>query len=91
MTFDEATAQMFAALQAHDLDGLSRALRARAAAIEAGFEPTIKTIEEGEQALRALKELKKSLAFEGARLRQLEAGVASTLAPRKRPRVDCKG
>lgn len=91
MTFAEATAQMFAAIQARDLDKLSQALRARAAAIEAGFEPTSKTIEEGEQALRALKELKKDLAIESARLRQLEAGVASTLAPRHRPRVDCKG
>ncbi len=91
MTFDEATAQMLAALHARDLDALSRALRARAAAIEAGFEPTIQDIEEGEQALRALKELKKSLAIESARLRQLEAGVTSTLTPRHRPRIDCKG
>jgi hypothetical protein len=91
MTFDEATAQMLAAIQARDLDALSRALRARAAAIEAGVEPTIQNIEEGERALRALKELKKGLVIESARLRQLEAGVGSALAPRHRPRVDCKG
>jgi hypothetical protein len=91
MSFEEATARMFAAIHARDMDGLSRALRARAAAIEAGFEPTIKAIEEGERALRALKELKKGLAIQSARLRQLEAGVASTIAPRRRPRVDCKG
>ena len=91
MTFEEATDQMFASIQAHDLDQLGQALRARAAAIEAGFQPTAKTIEEGERALLALKELKKGLAFESARLKQLETGVANTLSTRNWPRVDCKG
>lgn len=81
MTFEAATEQMFAAIQARDLNALRRALRARAQAIEAGFKPTTETIEEGERALLALAALRKGLTLEISRLRQL--------APQPRPRVDC--
>jgi hypothetical protein len=88
MTFEAATDRMFAAIQAGDLDELSRALHARAAAIRAGFTPTLETIETGERAMRALAALRRGLYFESARLRQLQRGVASPLAPRARPHVD---
>jgi hypothetical protein len=91
MTFQEATDQMLAAIEGRDMESLSQALGARAAAIEAGFQPTAEIIEEGERALRALKDLRKGLALDSARLRQLQTGVAGSLTPRHRPHVDCKG
>jgi hypothetical protein len=91
MSLEEATDQVVAAIQAQDLDGVGRALEARAAAINAGLQPTAEIIERGELALRELKELRKGLALESARLKQLQTGVASTLAPGHRRRVDCKG
>jgi hypothetical protein len=83
MTFEAATERMFAAIQARDLDELSQALHARAAAIEAGVTPTPEMIDAGERALRALAALRKGLVFEISRLRQL--------APRPRPHVDYRG
>jgi hypothetical protein len=91
MSLEVATDQIVMAVQAQDLDELGRALKARAAAMDAGFQPTAEIIERGEHALRELKELRKGLALESARLKQLQNGVASTLAPGHRPRVDCKG
>jgi hypothetical protein len=91
MTFQEATDQMLAAIQSRDMEALSHALGARAAAIEAGFLPTAEIIEDGERALRELKELRKGLALDSARLRQLQTGVAGALTPQHRPHVDCKG
>ncbi len=80
MTFDAATEQMFTAIQARDFNALSRALRARARAIEAGLKPTAETIEAGERALLALAAIRRGLTLEISRLRQL--------APQPRPRVD---
>jgi hypothetical protein len=80
MTFEAATERMFSAIQSRDFNALGRALRARAEAIEAGFKPTAETIEEGERALLALAALRRGLALEISRLRQL--------APPPRPRVD---
>jgi hypothetical protein len=91
MTFEAATNRMFAAIHARDLEQLGRALRARASAIKAGVTPTLAMIEDGERALRALADLKKGLAWESSRLRQLQTGVISSLAPRPRPRVDYRG
>lgn len=91
MSLEEATDQMLAALQARDLDAVGRALTARAAAVESGFPPTAEIVEKGTHALRELKELRKGMALESARLKQLQAGVASTLAPGHCRRVDCKG
>jgi hypothetical protein len=61
MTFETATDRMFAAIESRDMDGLSRALQARAAAIEAGVTPTPEMIDSGERALRALAGLRKDL------------------------------
>jgi hypothetical protein len=91
MTFQEATKQMFAAIQAGDLVRVSGALRARAAAIKAGVTPTAEMLEEGERALRALTLLRRGLIFEVARLRQFQTGVAGTLAVPPRPRLDYRG
>ncbi len=91
MTFQEATVQMLAAIQARDMGSLSAALAARASAIEGGFQPSAEVIEEGERALRNLKELRRGLALDSARLKQLQNGVAGALAVQLRPQVDCKG
>jgi hypothetical protein len=88
MTFEEATDQMFAAIQARDSDQISRALRARSAAIKTGVTPTLEMLDEGERALRALAALRRGLVLEISRLRQFQNGIASSLAPRPRPRID---
>jgi hypothetical protein len=88
MTFEAATGRVFAAIQSQDLDELSRALEARAAAIQAGVTPTVEMIEAGERALRALGALRKRLVLDSSRLRQIHTGLATSIAPRPRPRID---
>lgn len=88
MTFEAATEEMFAAIEARDFHRLGRALAARGVAIKAGFRPTADTIRAGQRALVELAVLKRGLVLESARLRQLQNGMANAIILRRRPYVD---
>ena len=75
ITLAAATAQAAAALQAGDLEGMTRALQARREALESGEKPAREDLESGERLLQALLELQKQAAFDSARLGQIQRYV----------------
>jgi hypothetical protein len=75
MTLKQATDRANAAIDAGNLDALTRALTARRNALESGEKPTIEIFEAGERAVRALKALAQRVAFDSARLGQIKRYV----------------
>jgi hypothetical protein len=93
MTLGQATAALLAAIEAEDLEGVTQALAARTAIIEAGAGVTLEDAQEaldgGERAAHAMEFLKLKWALESARLSQMQSGFA--LAPDRQPFQDFVG
>lgn len=79
MNLNQATDQVSAAIEAEDLEELTRALKARRKALESGeelgVEASKRIFETGERALAALKALARRTAFDSARLGQIKRYV----------------
>jgi hypothetical protein len=88
MNFEEATERLCAALAAGDLDAAEQALRARGEALSRGARPGSAEGAAGQHALLHLEAMKRRLAYEGARLRQLKTAIAGAEA---RPHIECRG
>ena len=76
------------AARAGDLDALACALEARAAAIEAGDQPTDAVAELGQQAGLLLQELRVRLRAEDARMQKLERSFCDVV---RDPSLDVRG
>ena len=80
MTLEESTAWSLAAVEAGDLDGLTRAIHARKEAIGAGLNKNAAgialAIEAGDQLYGALEALKRDLNLESARLQRIQNGYS---------------
>ncbi len=75
MRIKQATELAAAALEAEDLARLAQALTARKKALQSGETPTPEAFEAGEKLLRGLLALQQRVAFESARLGQLQRYV----------------
>jgi hypothetical protein len=75
MQLKQATELAAAALEAGDLAQLAQALAARKKALQLGETPTMEIFEAGERLLQGLRQLQQRVAFESARLGQLQRYV----------------
>ena len=92
MTLEQATERARFAVESGDLDALSEALKARAAAIN-GIQDPVRlkvAIEAGESVARDLRLLQLKLRIDSNRLTQIHSALLTGLGAAPRPRLNCE-